>query len=292
MIDLHIHSTYSDGTYSVKEILEKAEKLKLKYISITDHDNCKAHEELKRIDIKKYFSGKIIPGIEIKTIYKGRILDLLGYNLDTVKIQDWLDEFYKDKKREDIQLKYFEHLYRACIKANLKMTDKDKFEWNPKKDWATVKIYYDIKKYEENKEKVPEDFWDDFSNFSKKYCADFNSDFYIDKSNDYPKLEDAIDKIHECNGKAIIAHVFIYKWAKDKKEFINDLKTNYKIDGFECYHSNFSENEIEFICKYCRENDLLMTGGSDCHGENKPGINLAIGRGNLNISEDIIKNWI
>ncbi len=292
MIDLHIHSTYSDGTYSVKEILEKAEKLKLKYISITDHDNAKAYEELKEIDVKKYFSGKIIPGIEIKTFYKGRILDLLGYNIDTIKMQGWLNEFYKDKKREDIQLKYFDHLYKACIKTNLKMTDKANFEWNPKKDWATLEIYYDIKKYEENKEKVPEDFWEDFSNFSKKYCADFNSDFYIDKSNDYPKLEDAIEKIHECNGKAIIAHVFIYKWAKDKVAFINDLKNNYKIDGFECYHSNFSETEIDYMCKYCIENNLLMSGGSDCHGENKPGINLAVGRGNLNISEEIIKNWI
>ncbi len=65
-----------------------------------------------------------------------------------------------------------------------------------------------------------------------------------------------------------------------------------KIYGFECYHSNFSETEIEYMCRYCRENNLLMSGGSDYHGENKPEINLGIGRGNLNISEEIIKNWV
>ncbi len=66
MIDLHIHTTYSDGSDSPIEILKQAEKLKLKYISITDHDNCNAYKELQKIDVKKYYSGIIVPGIEIK----------------------------------------------------------------------------------------------------------------------------------------------------------------------------------------------------------------------------------
>ena len=60
MIDLHIHTNNSDGTDTVEELLKKAQDLKLEYISITDHDTCKAYEKLKEIDIPKIFFGKII----------------------------------------------------------------------------------------------------------------------------------------------------------------------------------------------------------------------------------------
>ena len=76
MIDIHIHTTYSDGTKNVTEILKQAEELHLDYISITDHDKCSAYEELKNIDISKYYSGKIIKGIEIKCAYKGSTIEV------------------------------------------------------------------------------------------------------------------------------------------------------------------------------------------------------------------------
>ena len=139
---------------------------------------------------------------------------------------------------------------------------------------------------------MPEDFWNEFTVFTKKYCADMEGPFYIDKKDDYPSLEEAIKAVKDAKGTAIVAHAFIYKWAKDKEEFIKDLHENYDIDGFECYHSSFSEEQIDYIVNYCKENNLLMSGGSDCHGDNKPGINLAVGKGNLNVNEEIIECWI
>ena len=65
MIDLHMHSTNSDGTDSVIDLLKKAEEKNLDYISITDHDTCNGYDELEKIDVKEYYNGKIIPGIEI-----------------------------------------------------------------------------------------------------------------------------------------------------------------------------------------------------------------------------------
>lgn len=292
MIDMHLHSTYSDGSYSVKEILEKAEKLGLKYISITDHDNCLAHEELKNTDVSKIYSGKIIKGIEIKSIYQeGNTVDLLGYNYDLEKLERWIKEYYKDKQRVDVQTKYFNLLYEACKKINLKMTPKEEIKWNPENDWASVVIYNDFKKYDENEAKLPEDLWNEFTTFTKKYCADKSSIFHLDKSKDYPPLDVAIKAIHECGGIAILAHVFIYKWAKNKEEFIKKIVENYDIDGFECYYSKFTEEQTQYIVNVCKENNLLMSGGSDCHGINKPGINIGIGTGNLNIDEKILENW-
>lgn len=121
MIDLHIHTTYSDGTKNVTEILKQAEELNLDYISITDHDKCSAYEELKNIDISKYYSGKIIKGIEIKCFYKGSTIEVLGYDYNYEKMNNWVREFYANKDRKIIETKYFNKLYDICEKLNLTM---------------------------------------------------------------------------------------------------------------------------------------------------------------------------
>ena len=76
MIDLHMHTTYSDGADTLIQVLEKAEKLKLQYISITDHDTCEAYKELEKLDVKKYYSGTIIRGVEIKCSYQKRLIEV------------------------------------------------------------------------------------------------------------------------------------------------------------------------------------------------------------------------
>lgn len=186
MIDLHIHSTNSDGTDSVQEILQKAQKLNLDYISITDHDTCDGYKELEKIDIPKYYSGKVIPGIEIKCGYKKHLIELLGYKIDTNKMSNWLNDFYKDKSRAEIQNKYFNILYKKCIELGLTMREKNDIGFNPQKDWASFTIYSEIKSHKENKEKLPEDLWQEFNTFSKKYCGNVNHPLYIDKTKDYP----------------------------------------------------------------------------------------------------------
>ena len=292
MIDLHIHTTYSDGTDNVIEILKKAEELKLDYISITDHDKCLAYAELEKIDIKKYYSGKIIPGIEIKCAYQGRLIEVLGYYYNVDKMQAWINEYYKDKQRDKIQTKYFNILYEACIKLGLIMNPKEEIEWNPKNDWASFTIYQEFKKHKENKEKLPEDLWDDFTTFTKKYCGDLNSIFHIDKSQDYPSLQEAINVIKECDGLVFLPHVLIYKWAENKEIFIEKLLENKEIDGIECYHSKFDEEQIKYLLNLTEEKGLFRSGGSDYHGENKPNIKLAFGKDNLKIPTDIIKKWV
>ena len=77
MVDLHIHTNNSDGTDTIEDLLKKAEELKLEYISITDHDNCNAYEQLNKINVSDIFSGTIIPGIEIKCTYKKTIMNIL-----------------------------------------------------------------------------------------------------------------------------------------------------------------------------------------------------------------------
>lgn len=260
MIDLHIHTNYSDGADNVIEVLEKAEELGLKYISITDHDNCRAYRELQNIDIKKYYTGTIIPGIEIKCSYKKRLIEILGYKIDTNKMQDWADEFYKDKTKAKLQQKYFDILTKRCEEMGLTLSEEAKNNFDAEKEWASLHIYKELIKYEENKKVLPEGILDTFDNFSKKYCGDTNSKLYIDKSEDYISLEDAINVVKKCNGLVFLPHLFIYKWANNKEEFIDEILKNYQIDGIECMHSEFNEEQIEYLLQLTKERKYLRSG--------------------------------
>ena len=292
MIDLHMHSVYSDGTDTVEEILKKAEKLKLKYISITDHDNCNSYFEIERMDVKKYFSGRIVTGIEIKCAYGDKIIEVLGYKFDYNKMKKWTEEFYKDKSRERLQQKYFDELYNNCIKKGFILKEKSQIEFNPKVQWASVCIFNELKSNAENKVKAPQDFFGCFDTFSKKYCADKKFGLYIDKSKDYPRVDQAVKVIKECGGLAFAPHVYIYKWVDNMDKHIDTLINQYHLDGLECFHSEFSEENINHLLEVCNKKKILISGGSDYHGTNKKGIDMAVGKGNLSIDEKYVENWI
>ena len=292
MIDLHMHTTYSDGADSLIEVLKKAESLKLEYISITDHDTCEGYKELAKLDVKKYFSGQIINGVEIKCAYKKRLIEILGYKVDPKVINNFMEEFHKTKSKEILQQKYFDILHERCKDMGLVMSKKEDIEFNPKTDWASIKIYNDIKAHEENKLKVPDDFWSEFNIFSKKYCGDVNYPLYIDKSEDYLQLDEAINLVKDAGGLVFLPHIFIYKWAEDKKKLLDDIVAEYDIDGIECMHSEFSQDDIDYLLEYTQKNNFYRSGGSDYHGKNKVGIEMAVGKGNLKIESYLIQDWV
>lgn len=288
MIDLHMHTVNSDGKRTVEQALEKAEELGLDAISITDHESCQAYNDLKNENIRKKFSGKIIPGVEIKCVYKGRVIDVLGYDIDIEKMNLWLKRTYKGKTHDKLEEKYLKKHYQTFSKMGVKLPKYEDIKWDRYHDWANLVIYGVIKSNPENENVVPKDMWETYENFRFNYCYNANSEFYIDKSQDYVSIEDGIKAIHECDGKAFIAHVYIYTWAENKEEFINDLITKYEFDGIECYYSKFTEEQIKYIEKICKENNLLLSGGSDSHG--KPELEIGTGRGNLKVPNHII-DW-
>lgn len=293
MIDIHMHTTYSDGADSLIEVLKKAEQLKLEYISITDHDNCNAYKELAQIDIKKYFTGKIIPGIEFKGVNdNGRLMELLGYYINPYKMQKWCDEYYKDKSKEKLQQKYFDILYDKATNMGLVLSKKEDLNFDGKKQWASLAMYNEIKAHEENYEKLPADLMESFDTFSKKYCADKNFDLYIDKTKDYPTIKEISDIIKKCGGLIFMPHVYIYPWIEDMDKHILRFKNEYGINGVECFHSTFNEEKINYLLQFCKKNNLFVSGGSDYHGVNKKNVEMAVGKGNLHIEVKNIMPWV
>ncbi len=291
MIDLHIHTNNSDGTDSVIEVLKKAEQQKLSYISITDHESVNAYYQLKEIDIKDYYSGKIIPGVELKNYYKDRVIDILAYNVDIDKFSSYLDKYYKEKTHRILETKNLKHFYKQAKGYGLILDPIETIDWDPDKDWGSVVFYNELKKHPENEAKVPKDLWENFSNFKKDYVYNRNNMFFLDKKDDYPSPAKTVEQVHLVGGVAFLAHVHEYKWVDNKIEYIKQLIKDSNLDGIECYYSNFTEEQINELLEYCKINNLYTSGGTDYHGKKRPGVELGIGRGNLQIPESIIKDW-
>ena len=287
MIDLHIHSKYSfDGSDELTDILKKAEELKLSYISITDHNNTDAYEELKNINIKEYYSGKIIPGIEINTKAAGVPIEILGYNFDYKKMN-------KKKKKimitpEERTKVEFERLVEKCRKYGMKL-DKDieeKFDYS---EFASGYVHRNLIKYEENKEKLNERSWDSSRDFYRDYMSNPEAPLFVNVDDLVPDLDVAINSVLDAGGVVFIPHIFEYR---DNTPRVLEYLLNAKnISGFECYYTTFSKEQHEYILEISKENNYYISGGSDYHGARKPDTFLGIGHGNLEIPDEIVIPW-
>lgn len=285
MIDLHTHTNYSDGTWELKKLLEEAEKNKIKVLSITDHDTLKAYKELKNMDYKNIFKGKLISGIELNTVYDGVKFELLAYDFDCAKLDDWIFEKYENRKL-DLN-KEFEYMLGSCKKNNIKIGD---VKFDEKIGWPIDVIYLEIRKYNENKKYFSNEEWDNIDVFFNSCVTNKSFPAFLDCSIHYPNAFEVAEKVKDAGGKLFIAHVFRYK-LKDTENFLNALRDNSIIDGIEVYHSSFTEEQSMYLKKYCKANNLLMSGGSDCHGDKKAERKIGVGYGNMNIDENILEDW-
>lgn len=286
MIDLHMHSTHSDGTDSVVQILKKAERKNLTCISITDHNTCSAYQELNNINIKKYYKGKIIAGIELNTSALGIPIEILGYGVDPNIIQKDIKGMYLSyEERNILEVK---RLYNKCVESGINLGKDFVKNYSPEQ-YASKYLHEVLTKNENNKKFISQDAWEDSLVLYRKYMSDPGSAFFVDMIDVLPDLEKVIKLIRNANGKVFIPHIFEYKHNS-----INILKyilNNYKIDGIECYYSTFTNTQTKELLSLCQNKSLLVSGGSDYHGLNSPGIDMGSGKGNLVIDESILNNW-
>ena len=289
MVDLHMHTVYSDGDKTIEEILKLCEDKKLEYISITDHNIAKQYED-EAFKNNNIFSGKIIKGAELNAVFQDKNIEILGYNIDSSIINEWCKQYYSEenlKKQQEICAK---RLLDICDKKGL-IYDESKIEKNIKvTDFIEIYIYNELMKHEENYE-ILREFTESISVFFRKGLANPKSSFFVNRIEFRPKYKEVIDIIHKSGGKAFLAHPFEYKF-NDTIGFINELRKESELDGIECFHPSADENEMDILVEYARKNNLYISGGSDYHGRKKPDIEVGIGRGNLNISKEIIEEWI
>lgn len=290
MIDLHMHTKYSDGTDSVKGILCNANKTNLEIISITDHNTCSAYEEMDKFNIPEFYDGNIIVGCEFTTSFNDRLIEVLGYGFNYKKVNEYLNNYYTkelvNKRTTILYNRLIEKILNKGLSFNLTNVREKKLN----NEFFEHAIYEELIKHPENKKILEEDIWNSFSDFFRKGLTNPNSELFINHAEFKPPLHEIINLVHEAGGIIFLAHPYQYKF-KDTEIFLNKIYDEHDFDGVECYYTTFSEKQTKYLLEFAKQRKLLISGGSDYHGLNKKEHNLGTGRGNLNINKEIILDW-
>ena len=250
-IDMHIHSTYSDGTDTLSQIIDHLQKENVHTFAITDHDSLEGMEELKTLTS----SLEWYPGVEVSTIYNKHKIHLLGYgfdseNSDIKKLLAWIKEqrclrFYEMVKKAEnefqikIPISYFEALEQdgtILIRPHL-------MRYLVKQGCGEASNIMD--RMEENC----------MSNIS--YRAD---------------LKWAIESLKKAKALLLIAHPKeIENESHIAFETIIEDLIGLGIDGIETYHSIHTDEDVKRFHALALKYDLLESGGSDYHGKERKG---------------------
>jgi 3',5'-nucleoside bisphosphate phosphatase len=286
MIDLHIHTTSSDGSDEPKDILIKAEQIGLKYIAITDHDSIGAYEKFKKLNIHEYFKGKIIPGCEFSVVHNGKPIEVLGYGLDLDTISSM--GIVSDEKFLERENTYLDKMMDVCRNLNIKysktLSVKGKY-------FATQLMHADLKKYPENEKHFTKEVWESLNAFYRTCVNNAESPFFLDQTKNYFTVSEIATIIKKASGKSFLAHLYGY-FADDHKEFLDSIVSLNALDGIECYHSLHSIDRTKALLDYCKDHKLYSSGGSDYHGKLKPTVKLGESIQDIKIPYDILEPWL
>lgn len=246
MIDLHMHTTFSDGSITPEELVAMVIEHGMEAIAITDHDNTQSY--LPAIEAAKGTSLEIIPGIEINTWWKGHEVHILGYYIDPNN--EYLQEVCQEHNaaREE-QLSHLVDLIRKNAKISISLQDIQSYS----RPGGTLGRPHVAKAI------VEKGGASNISDAFRKYLVP-SAPTYHRRETVTP--HEAVEAIYESGGIAVIAH-------PGDMEIIEELATdlmNYGLRGIEAYHKSHSSVEIEFHCSLAERLGLIVTGGTDFHG--------------------------
>lgn len=270
-IDLHVHSTYSDGTFTPAELVSLAKKADLSAFALTDHDCVDGIEEAilegNKSDIE------VIPGIEISTSYKDKEIHIVGLFID------YKDPVFKSAIGNELDRRK---------ERNLAMIDKFNEAGFPISMEILEEMFPNsvITRAHFASYMVKKGYVKDNTEAFAKYLSD-SKPLYV------PRIKkgtaEAISLIKEAGGVAILAHPLLYHLTTGElRNLCTELK-EHGLVGIESMYSTYKGFDELTVRKLAHEFGLLESGGSDFHGANKPHIKLGSGMGNLMINYDILE---
>lgn len=238
--NLHVHTNFSDGTKTVKQINDLAIKNNIDVIAITDHDTLNCVYEIEKLNTKV----KFITGVELSCKYKSEVIHILGYFKGRPS-----DDFIQYLRKNE------EERLNRCLKI---IENLDKY--------YGIKISYDeVKKKVDGliarphiAEVICERYGCTFDEAFDKYIGD-DSKAYVPHS--VITLQDAIKLLKKNDALVILAHPILIK-TFNYQEIIGE-----GFDGIEAYHHDQNKKYTKEIIKFAKRNNLIITGGSDYHGE-------------------------
>lgn len=271
MIDLHCHSTFSDGTLTPTELINYAEKKKLTALALTDHDTIDGIDEF--LAASQTTSVKAIPGIEFSTSWYGASLHIVGLFID---------------HHHPVLQKALEKLIQSRYQRNERVISKLR------------RLGLDLSLTDVQEEALGESIGRPHiarALIKKGFCKTMEEAFnkYLGKDKaayirrHLPLPTETIQLIHEIGGVAIWAHPLSRgRTSASRTRNVASRLIEAELDGIECFYTDYTTEQEQVALKIAAELHLTPSGGSDFHGENLPGIDLGCGHGVLNIDDELM----
>ncbi len=277
-VDLHVHSNKSDGTFTPSQLVDYATEKGLSAFALTDHDTVDGLEEAIAYAAKKREENplvpEVIPGIELSTEYQGKDIHIVGLYIDytSEKFTNTLKGFVasRDNRNRKMCTLLAEH--------GIDITYEKLLEEFP--DCVITRAHY--ARYMLNRGYIGS-----MKEAFDKYIGD-HCDCYVPREKITP--QDGITMILEASGIPILAHPMLYRMSDARLEELVALLTEHGLMGIEAVYTTNTPAEERQTRKLADKYHLLISGGSDFHGSNKPKTDLAVGHGKLFVPEDILEN--
>ena len=262
-IDLHVHSSASDGTLSPSELVLEAKKQGLLAFALTDHDTIDGIAEARTA--AKEAGIELIPGVELSTEYKEKEIHMVGLFLDETnpRLLEHLTRFRDNRKNRNLKM------YELLQQEGFDITKEALQEMFPDAVLTRAHVARFL---------LDKGYIKSISEAFEKYIGD-GCRCNVPREKISP--QEAIELIHHAGGKAILAHPILYHMSDQRlRELITDC-VSCGLEGIEALYSTYQPGDERYIRRLADEYNLKLSGGSDFHGSNKPQIHLGSGMGDL-----------
>lgn len=267
MIDLHSHTTASDGTLTPAELIEEASRAGVRTLAITDHDTLAGYDEA--VPVARAAGLELICGIEVSTKLHGSSTHLLGYfpRGASAGFRAWLEEL--QASRRDRNARLVGRLRELGIDITLDEVRALGRSMTGRPHFARVLV---DKGYVATIQEAFDRYLDE------------SAEAYVDRLE--PSFAEAVARIRGGGGIASLAHPVRLK--VDLDALLPEMQAA-GLGALEAYHSDHSPEFTERVKNLAASYGMVVTGGSDFHGDVKPDIGLGTGRGNLRVPDGLME---
>ena len=255
-VDLHMHSTVSDGTWMPEELVHNVKSAGIRLFALTDHDNIGNVAKTTALAMEAGLC--FIPGVEVSSTWNGRTYHILGLGVDISHpdLKSLLDKNQEQvDKKDDDAIGYLEGLYPQVSNEEYKVYENKR----DRGGWKALNYLID------------KGLCANYKDFFKLFEGDASE--FVTPSFQSPA--EVVAVIGKAGGCAILAHPGASFYDPDYRYVIEHM-LHEGIQGIECYHPENNETIKQYALEFCRRNNLLITGGSDCHGTFHPGRHLSL----------------
>lgn len=268
-IDLHTHSTFSDGTFTPLQLVKYAEEKGLKAFALTDHDTTEGVKEAKSIET----NVEVISGVEISTRYDKKEIHIVGLyvNENDADLNKQL-KYYREKR----VTRNFEILEKLnSLGVDITIDDV--------KESCTGDV---ISRAHIAKALVSKGFVGSYTEAFDRYLGD-NKCAYVPRET--LNYEESMELITKAGGVPVLAHPLLYKMSDTNLENMMVKLRQKGLKAVEVYYSTHSNSDTQHIMAMANRVGLIYSGGSDFHGATKPKIDMGTGMGKLAVPYKILE---